>query len=74
MRQKSASTPKVRYRESGGFNLPLQYEKIDGRLLNCFVIAREFKLNPYYVDENWGDLQISETLSFLNEMYKKMKK
>ena len=54
--------------------MPLQYEKIDGRLLNCFVIAREFKLNPYYVDENWGDLQISETLSFLNEMYKKMKK
>ena len=74
MQQKSASIPKVKYRESGGFNLPLQYEKMDGRMLNSFIIGYEFKLNPYYVDENWGDLQISEALSFLNETYKKIKK
>lgn len=44
---------------------------MDARLKNAHIIAHEFNLNPYDIDENWGDKQMADTLSFLNELYRK---
>ena len=58
-------------KSNGQINYRLQYEKMDARLKNAHIIAHEFNLNPYDIDENWGDKQMADTLSFLNELYRK---
>ncbi|WP_154669366.1 hypothetical protein [Pseudoleptotrichia goodfellowii] len=44
---------------------------MDARLIDAHYIAYEFKLNPYDIEDNWGDKQIIDTVSFLKELYKR---
>jgi len=44
---------------------------MDNRTFQSYWIAHEFKLNPQEVEDNWGDLQIAEAISFLHELYKR---
>ena len=44
---------------------------MDVRSIQSHQIAHEFKLDPYFIEENWGDFQIAQTISFIMELYKK---
>ena len=58
-------------KSNGEINYKKHYKKMDARLIDAHYIAYEFKLNPYDVEDNWGDKQIIDTVSFLKELYKR---
>ena len=50
------------------------FEKMDSRLFEAHIIGKEFGINPYEIDENWGDVQMAQTMAFLYEINKKINK
>lgn len=46
----------------------------DEKLGYCHIIAKEFSLDPYHIEENWGEAEIYMTYSWITKIQELEKK